>query len=138
MSMRSDHQEEKYEHLLWQEDIEHWRSERSRLDGMLKAILAAWSEAESLLESHEKAIGRHRVHVDAHERAIAEYQRSDTDQVGDPLMNEHIDFRARHLHEREIHERIRRQHEATMSEIRELYREACHTGLVPECSPSLE
>ena len=137
-SMHADHSEDKYDHLLWLEEIEHWRVERRWATGMLASIAAAWQAAEETLESHVEAIRAHQAQVLEHELAITEHQRNDIEPSEDRLAVDHAEFNAAHARQREVHEKIRSQHVGMVTEIRELYRAACQICLVPECSSSLD
>ncbi|MBN1851241.1 MAG: hypothetical protein JW829_00895 [Pirellulales bacterium] len=118
--MHKEHHEADGEHLMWLEEIGHWRTEHRRAASMLAQVQAALLEQDAALEAHAETVRAHEMRMQRHEREIADYERGSIQVDHDKLAELHQELQTVHDQAREAHQRIKAHHGMVTAEIRRL------------------
>ncbi len=132
IAMRRANREVRYEDELWAQDVAHWQEEHERAAAWLNDVQMAWADAEAALRSHAQNIRDHEMRLRGHERAIGSQWWDGTETEHARMTADHEELKSRHLLMQEAHQRLRKQHEGVVTEIRELLKLTVPTTVVTE------
>jgi len=116
-SMHRDHQKWLSDNGMWRCDISAWQQEFKSAAADLKAIESALKQHEQALQTHAAAIRLRERELDAHEHALAEYQRGETGAALMSVVKTHQPEAAKHAQQNDAHERIKRHHHEVLAQV---------------------
>jgi hypothetical protein len=115
--MHQDHKQWLSDNDMWRCDISVWQEEFKKAAADLKQIEAAVKEHEKALQVHAAAIRLREQELAAHEHALAEYERGETGAELIVLAKAHDKEAAKHVQQRDAHERIKRHHHDVIAKV---------------------
>jgi hypothetical protein len=123
--MHGDHQHWLNDGAMWSDDIGLWKDEAWKALADLVRLEAPLNRLAASIQAREEAVNQHIQKVRAHEHSVAEFERTGK---GDALQllalaKAHKAEAADHARQREIHERLKREHYAIMAHWNLLLRE---------------
>jgi hypothetical protein len=123
--MHQDHKKWLSDNNMWRCDISAWQEEFKKAAAGLKQIESALREHEKALQTHAAAIRLREQELDAHEHALAEYERGEPGAELISLAKAHEKEAARHARQHDAHERIKKHHHEVITQLKLLYKALC-------------
>ncbi len=116
--MHSDHRQWASEHSMWSDDLELWCSQYESALAEVKKLEDMMRQHGEGLDAHSQIISRIQHSLEDHERSMAAYQRDGSGAEGqEGMCANHAQQADRHNHQREAHERIKRNHHTMMAHL---------------------
>jgi hypothetical protein len=119
-SMEADHQTWLAAHAHWKQDLEHWKAEHESAVARLAEIQRLVREHGKAIEDHDQALRKAEEAVAAHELEIAEHRAGRGKKPQDVLANRHREQEGVFNRQLDAHERVKKHHEAVMTQIQAL------------------
>jgi chromosome segregation ATPase len=112
--VRNDHKHWVGDCVAWLEDVSHWQEDHQKALAELKKISQAIEAHSKTLEEHEAEIKAHKGIINVHDQTVAAYESSFitayTLEYEAELTNVHEKEAAKHIAQRDVHERIKKHH----------------------------
>jgi hypothetical protein len=121
-AMHNDHRLWDSETCAWRDDIRAWQHELGAALKELSQLEEAFQKHNNLLQRHAASIRLDEQESDAHEHALAEFEKGGEGQALVPLALKHIDEAARREKRREAHETLKRRHHEALSHWKALWK----------------
>tara|TARA_R110002049_G_scaffold4601_4_gene31874 strand:+ start:111655 stop:112068 length:414 start_codon:yes stop_codon:yes gene_type:complete len=116
--MHTDHRHWKNELAMWRDDLQQWRSQHATAQQSLKQISDMIADHENTINAHEHKIQVIEKTLDEHEKVMAESLRGGSDPyLDDALTERHEEQVSSIAQQREIHERVKKQHHTSMAQV---------------------
>ena len=120
-AMHTDHQYWKLEHDAWRRDIALWQDEYEAMRAALKQLEGAVHRHCDALRRHMSVINEHEAVLDLHEREIAERETGHQPRgLADRDSDAHQQCAIAHLEQRQVHERMKREHYTLVTQLERL------------------
>ncbi len=120
-TMHSDHRQWSSDNDMWRCDISKWQEDLKRGIAELRKSEPGFREHETALRVHAAAIRLRGQELAEHEHSLAEYARGENEAKLSFLAKAHEKEAAKHLQQREAHERIKRHHRDLIAHVRSLH-----------------
>ena len=121
-AMHKDHRLWDSEIGAWRDDIRAWQHELSATVKELSQLKEALERHHTILQKHAASIRLDEQEADAHEHALADFEKGGSGQELIPLARKHLDEAARQDKQREAHETLTRRHHEVMSRWKALWK----------------
>lgn len=118
--MHQDHVAWQAEIYAWQEELQAWLSEIGQVQESLPALRQALEEHEQALQCRVEQLAKSLQHVNAHEEALADYERGGTAQRLIGMAGEHTSQAGQQAADRAAHEQLKQRHRDFLSRWRRL------------------
>jgi hypothetical protein len=121
-AMHRDHCQWLSDNDMWRCDIASWQRELRQAAADLEKIAEAFKDHERALQVHAAAIRLREQDLDAHEHALAEYERGETAAELIPLAQGHENEALKHKQQIDAHERSKLRHNKILAPLGKLQR----------------
>lgn len=119
-AMHDTHTQWLSEHAAWRDDVDIWTGQYHRALADLNRVEALIRDHGASIQEHGASLAAHERGVRAHERELAMLQNKGLGEQYDPQTPEHEAGIVQHARERDLHARLKAQHDEIVVLVKKL------------------